>query len=101
MKKIFLILLGLIVILLGTAAVIPFIFKDDIKAAIDTQIKSKIVGGIGGLASDTTTVVDFYPEAIVERSVKGKWNVDRTAGKSGKCYPGRVPSLCTTAAHTR
>ncbi|MDA0196291.1 MAG: hypothetical protein O2887_01650 [Bacteroidetes bacterium] len=42
MKKIFLILLGLIIILLGTAAVIPFIFKDDIKAAIDTQISNNV-----------------------------------------------------------
>ena len=42
MKKFLLIILGLIVILLGTAFVLPIIFKDDIKAALDAEISNNV-----------------------------------------------------------
>jgi len=42
MKKVLLVLAALFIILLGTAFVLPIIFKDDIRAAIDEQIASSV-----------------------------------------------------------
>ena len=42
MKKFFLIIFGLIIVLLATAFILPIIFKDDIKAALDTEIKNNV-----------------------------------------------------------
>ncbi len=42
MKKFFLIIFGLIIVLLAAAFVLPIIFKDDIKAALDTEIKNNV-----------------------------------------------------------
>ena len=46
MKKFFLIVLGLIVVLLAAAFVLPIIFKDDIKVAIDTEINNNVKANV-------------------------------------------------------
>ena len=46
MKKFFLIILGLIIVILAAAFILPIIFKDDIKAAIDTEIANNVKANV-------------------------------------------------------
>jgi len=46
MKKIFLILLIVLIVLIGTVIAVPFIFKDDIKSAIDSEISKNVEASV-------------------------------------------------------